>query len=167
MANEEASYEIVHKADIYEIRHYSDRLVVEISKTSDNRSFRHLFNYISGENSSSEKIEMTVPVTQTKKDNKFFMQFFLPSAFNKETAPAPNNLDIAINTVEEGYFAVIRYSGRTTDKNFEKHLQILKKKLLEDKILIFGSPIRATYNGPFTLPSFRRNEVMFRVDWKK
>ena len=166
MANEEASYKVVHTNDIYEVRHYSDRLVVQIIKTSDNRSFRQLFNYISGGNSNAQKIEMTIPVTQTKKDNKLFMQFFLPSIFTKETAPTPSNPDIEINTVEEGYFAVIRYSGRITDKNFEKHVQILKQKLLEDKILIKGSPIRATYNGPFTLPLSRRNEVMFSVDWK-
>ena len=66
MANEEASYEVVHKTDIYEIRHYSDRLIVQVINKGDNNSFRKLFNYISGENKNSEKIKMTVPVTQTK-----------------------------------------------------------------------------------------------------
>jgi len=166
MANEEAEYKVLHENDTYEVRYYSDRLVVQIVKTSENKSFRQLFSYISGENNNAKKIEMTVPVTQTKKDNKLFMQFFLPSIFTKETAPIPNNPDIEINTIEEGYFAVIKYSGRTIDKNFEKHFQILKQKLLEDKILILGSSIRAAYNRPFTLPSSRRNEVMFRIDWK-
>ena len=55
MANEEASYDIVHKTDIYEIRHYSDRFVVQAVNRSENSSFRKLFNYISGKNSTSEK----------------------------------------------------------------------------------------------------------------
>ena len=65
--------------------------------------------------------------------------------------------------IEKGYFAVMKYSGRLTDKNFNKHKKLLKTKLNEDKIEIISKVIKATYNGPFTLPLFRRNEVMFRI----
>ena len=167
MANEEASYNVVQKNDIYEIRYYSDRLIVQVPNKGDNNSFRKLFKYISGENKNSEKIAMTVPVTQTKKDDQMFMQFYLPSKFNRNTAPIPNNPDLEITTIPEGYFAVIKFSGRSSDKNFDKHNKILKQKLLEDNISIKGFPIRATYNSPFTLPPLRRNESMFSVDWKE
>ena len=160
MANEEAPYNIVHKNDIYEIRRYSDRLAVQVINKGDNKSFRKLFNYISGSNNTSEKIAMTIPVTQTKKDDQMFMQFYLPSKFNRETTPIPNNPDLEITTIPEGYFAVIKFSGRSSDKNFDKHNKILKQKLLEDNISIKGFAIRATYNSPFTLPPLRRNESM-------
>ena len=166
MANEEASYDVVHKTDIYEVRYYSDRLVAQVTNKGDNNSFRKLFNYISGENKNSEKIAMTIPVTQTKKDGELFMQFYLPLKFNKETTPIPTNLDLEITTIPEGYFAVIKFSGRSSDKNFEKHNKILKQKLFEDKIPINGFAVRATYNSPFTLPPLRRNEAMFSIDWK-
>ena len=166
MANEEAPYDIVHKTDIYEIRNYSDRLVVQVINRSDDNSFRKLFNYISGANNTSEEIKMTIPVTQTIKDNESFMQFYLPSKFTKEITPIPSNPDIEIATIKEGYFAVIKYSGRSSDKNFVKYSKILYQKLLEDQILVKGSAIKATYNGPFTLPILRRNEAMFNVDWK-
>ena len=166
MANEEAPYDIVHKTDIYEIRHYSDRLVVQAINRNEDNSFRKLFNYISGANNNSEKIKMTVPVTQTIEDNELFMQFYLPSKFNKETTPIPTNPDIEIATIKEDYFAVIKYSGRSSDKNFEKYSKILKQKLLEDEILIKGSAIKATYNSPFTLPLLRRNEAMFNITWE-
>ncbi len=167
MANEEAKYDIIQKNDIYEIRYYSDRLIVQVANKSDNNSFRKLFKYISGENKNSEQIAMTTPVTQTKKDDQIFMQFYLPSKFNKETTPIPTNPDLEITTIPEGYFAVIKFSGRSSDKNFDKHNKILKKKLLEDNISIKGFVIRATYNSPFTLPPLRRNESMFRIDWKE
>ena len=166
MANEEAPYSVVHKTDIYEIRHYSDRLVVQAINRNEENSFRKLFNYISGANNTSKKIKMTIPVTQTKKDNESFMQFYLPSKFTKETTPIPSNPEIKIATIKEGYFAVIKYSGRSSDKNFEKYIKILKQKLLNDQILIKGSAIKATYNAPFTLPFFRRNEAMFNITWE-
>ena len=167
MANEEAPYNVVHKTDIYEIRHYSDRLVVQVINKGDNNSFRKLFNYISGANNNSEKINMTVPVTQAIEDNESFMQFYLPSKYNKETTPIPTNSDVEIVTIKEGYFAVIKYSGRSSDKNFKKYSIILKEKLLEDKIVIKGTGIKATYNSPFTLPILRRNEAMFSIVWNK
>ena len=89
MANEEAQYDIAHKTDIYEIRHYSDRLVAQVINKGDNNTFRKLFNYISGANNNSEKIKMTVPVTQATEDDELFMQFYLPSKYNKKTTPIP------------------------------------------------------------------------------
>ena len=165
MATEEVKFDIVHKNEVYEIRKYSERLVAQAVNDKDRGTFRKLFNYISGDNNSSKKIEMTTPVTQMKKNNVSFMQFYLPSEFNKKTTPIPTNSDVEITLMEEGYFAVIRYSGRSSDKNFIKYSKILREKLLEDKISINGFAIKATYNPPWTLPLFRRNEVMFNVKW--
>ena len=46
MANEEATYNVVQKNDIYEIRYYSDRLIVQVANNGDNNSFRKLFNVV-------------------------------------------------------------------------------------------------------------------------
>ena len=167
MAYEESPFNIVHQTDVYEIRHYVDRLAVQATYTSQNSSFRNLFNYISGANTNSEKIKMTTPVTQSEENSKMVMQFYLPSKFTNKTVPVPTDPKVELITIKEGYYAVIKYSGRLTDKNFKKHKKILKENLIEDKIKIIGSAIKATYNGPFTLPILRRNEVMFHVDWKK
>ena len=167
MAYEESPFNIVHQTDVYEIRHYVDRLAVQATYTNQDSSFRNLFNYISGANIDSEKIKMTTPVTQSEESSEMVMQFYLPSKFTKKTAPVPTDPRVELITIEEGYYAVIKYSGRLTDKNFNKHKKILKENLIEDKIEIIGPAIKATYNGPFTLPMFRRNEVMFLIDWKK
>ena len=167
MAYEESPFNIVHQTDVYEIRHYVDRLAVQATYTNQNSSFRNLFNYISGANIDSEKIKMTTPVTQSEESSEMVMQFYLPSKFTKKTAPVPTDPRVELITIEEGHYAVIKYSGRITDKNFNKHKKILKENLIEDKIEIIGPAIKATYNGPFTLPMLRRNETMFHVDWKK
>ena len=166
MSYEEPNFTIIKKSHVYEVRRYERRTVAEVTYGDEDSGFRVLFDYISGANKDIQEIQMTVPVTQTKKDDQMFMQFYLPSKFNRETTPMPNNPDLEITTIPEGYFAVINFSGRSSDKNFDKHNKILKQKLLEDNISIKGFAIRATYNSPFTLPLLRRNEAMFNVDWK-
>ena len=166
MAYEEANYEIVKTNKVYEIRKYSDRLAIETATSNQNSGFRKLFNYISGNNETNEKIKMTTPVTEIEKKGNMTMQFYLPSKFNKDNVPDPSRSDVEIVNIEGGYFAVIRYSGRSSDKNFIKHKDILENELKKDDISILGPPIRATYNGPFTLPMLRRNEVMFEINIK-
>ena len=166
MAYEEINYETIKTNNVYEIRKYSDRLAIETAISNKDSSFRKLFNYISGNNESNEEIKMTTPVTQTKKKENMTMQFYLPSKFNKDNAPRPSNPDIKILNIKGGYYAVIIYSGRTSDKNFIKHKTILENELKKDDISILSPSIKATYNGPFTLPLLRRNEVMFEINVK-
>ncbi len=163
MAYEEANYEIVKENKNYEIRKYPDRLVIETNSTQGN-GFRKLFSYISGNNEENEEIKMTVPVTQEIKNGNMTMQFYLPLKFNKNNTPKPSNSEIKILTIEGGYYAIIKYSGRSSDKNYLKNKEILEKELKKDNITILGLPIRASYNSPFTLPMLKRNEVMYRVD---
>ena len=166
MANEEAKYNVAKSNKIYEIRKYSDRLAVQALNTNQNNSFRKLFNYISGDNETNEEIKMTIPVTQMEKKGNMTMQFYLPSKFNKDNIPNPSRSDVEIVNVEGGYYAVIRYSGRASDKNFIKHKEILENELKKDNISIKSPAIKASYNSPFTLPMLRRNEAMFKVNWK-
>ena len=166
MAYEELNYQLVKKNEIYEIRKYSDRLVVETITSNQNTGFRKLFNYISGKNDKNQEIKMTTPVTQIKKGENMTMQFYLPSKFNNKNTPNPSNSDVKILNMKGGYYAVIRYSGFASDKNFIKHKNILESQLKKDDVLILGPPIKATYNGPFTLPNLRRNEAMFEINIK-
>ena len=174
MAYEQPTYKIIKSTD-FEIRKYKDRLAVETDYSKDNSGFRDLFKYISGANSTSEKVTMTIPVTQslkidmtapitqTKKNDIMVMQFFLPANFTLENAPKPTNEKVRLVIIGEGYYAVLKYSGRLTDKNYLKHYRKLLIYLKNDSIEFLEPAIRATYNGPLTLPFLRRNEVMIKI----
>ncbi len=179
MALEEPKYQILKSNKNYEIRKYNDRLAVEITYSNEDSGFRYLFNYISGANTTSEKVSMTVPVTQsvkidmtapvteTTKEGKMVMQFFLPSKFTLVTAPKPTNSRVRLVVLDGSIYAVIKYSGRLTNENFQKHYKELKKLLFKDNINFIEPPIRATFNGPFTLPILRRNEVMMKIEYNE
>ena len=164
MALEEPAYKIIKSYKGYEIRKYDDRLAVEVEFTSEDSGFNYLFNYISGENTTSEKVSMTVPVTQSTKidmtapvtqsnnDGKMLMQFYLPSKFSLDNAPIPTNKKVKLVTIQGGYYAVLKYSGRNSDKNYLKRLSKLKDYLEKDKIGMIDNGTKATFDGPFTLP---------------
>ena len=175
-AIEEPSYSVITVNEIYEIREYDDRLAVQTSqKNGQNGAFRKLFKYISGSNISSTKIEMTTPVTQSVKidmttpvmqnfqDGEMVMKFFLPRKFKLKTAPQPLSEDLSIVIVKGGKYAVIKYSGRSNYKNFERHSKVLLEALTADKIETIDQPIKATFNGPLTPFFMRRNEAMVRI----
>ena len=176
-ALEETSYRVLAANQIYEIREYDDRIAVQTTqKNGQNGAFRKLFKYISGSNISSAKIDMTTPVAQSVKidmttpvtqrfqDGKVIMKFFLPRKFQLETAPEPLSDDLSIVLIKGGKYAVIKYSGRSTYKNFEKHSKLLLEALAADKIQTVDQPIKATFNGPLTPFFVRRNEAMVRIN---
>lgn len=175
MAYEEPRYDIVHKADGYEVRKYYDRVAAQVTKaSSSNKAFRTLFGYISGANQTSEKVSMTIPVTQSEKiamtvpvtqGDSGYMRFFLPASYTLETAPKPTNSDVDVVVVKGGYYAVYSYSGRANDKNFFEARTVLLGRLNKDGVVTASEVIRATYNGPFTLPFNRRNEALVRIEW--
>ena len=105
---EESPFNIVHQTDVYEIRNYSDRLAIQVNYTNQDWGFRRLFNYISGSNIDSTKINMTTPVTQSTKismttpvtqsneNGVKVMQFYLPSNFTKKNAPVPSDNELKL-----------------------------------------------------------------------
>ena len=177
MSYEEPEYSIVKKTDVYEVRQYKKRTVAEVTYGEEDSGFRVLFDYISGANKGSKEVEMTIPVTQSKKidmtvpvtqsasDGEMSMRFFLPTQFSKRNAPVPNDERVKIIDLPEEYFAVISYSGFSSDSNFEEHHKELKAALDKDGMVIKGPPIKATYNSPFTPPFLRRNEAMYPLEW--
>ena len=123
MAYEEPNYKKVHETEIYEIRHYNERIVVQTSSNDGDNGFGKLFKYISGSNQGSQKISMTTPVTEIKNNGNRVMHFYLPSEFDQANTPLPSDDNVQISIMEEGYFAVIKYSGRSSDAVSYTHLR--------------------------------------------
>ena len=131
MALEEPKYTIIKQTNDYEIRKYDDRLAVEtLEHSGENRAFSLLFKYISGANelnskvamtisvTQSTKIDMTAPVTQEEVNGDRVMRFFLPTQFTMEDAPRPTSDAVRLVIVKSKTYAVMRYSGRSSDRNF-------------------------------------------------
>jgi len=184
-AIESPQYTVICKDDVVEYRQYEPYLVAETVVTNassyqaaSNEGFRRLFRYITGNNSSQSNIEMTAPVQQAVASETIAMTapvqrvetpegwsvaFMLPSKFTMETAPLPSDERIALRPVPGQLMAVIRYSGRWTERNYEKHKAQLLEGIESAAVESLGVVESAAYDAPYVLPFLRRNEVMIEV----
>ncbi len=166
----------------YTSRTYAESRVPMIDPNSDDtprtEAFRLLFNYIAGDNagdtkidmtvpvateSPGTKIEMTVPVATTSSKGQYVMRFFLPSAFNTQSAPKPTHPSVRIGTLPAQTEAALTYSGTQSDEKADA----MKVQLLERVQAAGWQPISAPramfYNPPFSIPFLRKNEVVVTV----
>jgi hypothetical protein len=168
MSYETAKYQVINTiSDQIETREYKSLILATIStkEESQNNNFRTLFKFISGNNKSSQKIKMTTPVFQENIQNKQTMSFVMPNNFTKENIPTPNNKNIKIELLKNTKFVVISFSGRAVEKNFNKYQKILEEAIQENGIKAdLKNPTNAYYNSPWTIPFFKRNEVLFRLN---
>ena len=183
MSLEQPRYQVIYKQDGIEYRLYQPYLVAEtiIDDTGDyraagNEGFRRLFRFITGANQGSEKIAMTAPVAQAPAAGEkiamtvpvarsagadgWRLAFMLPSRYSLDTAPRPTDPRIYIRAVPGRLVAVLRYSGRWTDRNFAERQTQLTAVLDAAGVQINGPVESAAYNGPFMPPFLRRNEVI-------
>ena len=117
-------------------------------------------------NGASQKIAMTAPVSikqehQQQTDDKWRVQFTMPSQYTMQTLPKPNNPNIEIVEVPAQTYGVIKFSGLAAAKTEE-----LQSWMQAQKLTITGTPELARYNPPWTLPFLRRNEVMIAYQSK-
>jgi hypothetical protein len=184
MAIEEADYTVIKKSDAFELRDYAAHIlaetVVEASlEDAGNEAFRLLFKYISGNNTSSQKVPMTAPVTQQPVGQKIKMtapvgqqqaenggwlvSFTMPRAYTMETIPQPTNPKVTLRHVPAQRMATIRYSGFWSEERYLKHKKKLESWIHDLNLTCVGDPIWARYNPPFTPWFLRRNEILIPV----
>jgi hypothetical protein len=189
----EPPYQSILKEAPFEVRDYKPMIVAEVSVEGEryqaiNDGFRLLADYIFGNNISQKQIPMTAPVVQSsslqkdlsrslpmtapvlqgaKVENKWVVQFVMPEGETLNTLPTPNNNLVALKEMPAQRFAVIRFSGRNTDKllhektkSLEDWIQTKNYGVLPKDSDMLPDIFYAFYNPPFVPSFFRRNEIL-------
>ena len=186
-ALEKPEYSVLYEDGKFEYRLYQPYIVAETemvgmddSSEASNEGFRRLFDYISGANSaeskvamtapvqqsridSSEKIAMTAPVQQFETETGWRVGFMLPGKYSMVNAPVPSDDRVYLRLIPARTMAVVRYSGRWTERNLQKQQARLLQRVEADGLTIQSSLESAFYNPPFMPPFMRRNEIMVEV----
>jgi hypothetical protein len=176
-----------------EVRNYAPMILVSTSMSSDsgNSAFRKLFSYITGDNEGATEIAMTAPVIMNDKNEsknkskhnvkkgteismtapvfmnesvgKSMMSFVMPKDFTLATTPKPSNPEVYVSELKDYKVAAIQFSGTLSDSNVEKYTTLLAAWIIKNGYKAIGEPVKAGYDGPLTLPIWRRNEILIEV----
>jgi hypothetical protein len=180
MAIEEPAFKSIVKTGTFEVRQYAPILIAETIVEGDmdeasNKGFRKIADYIFGNNRTTQtgnaaKIAMTAPVTVSANASsmgdakQWRVHFVMPSQYNINNIPQPNNPDVKLKEVPGKFFAVNNYSGFNTMGKVQSKTDELLAWLQQKNFKALGTPQLSRYDPPWTLPMFRRNEIMVEIE---
>lgn len=191
MAIEEPKYEVRTSQAPFELRHYAPTLIAQTIVEGDmdaasNKGFRLIADFIFGNNlaagsEQAAKIAMTAPVTVEPQSSKIAMtapvtiepqlgsvqqwrvHFVMPSQYTLADIPKPKNSAVTLHELPSKYFVVHRYSGFNTEARVQEKTDEALAWAKQQSLKVVGTPQLSRYDPPWTLPMFRRNEIMVEV----
>lgn len=119
----------------------------------------------------SAKIAMTAPVTvQPESDQeklaaikRWRIHFVMPSGYTLANTPKPNNTAVKLREVPGQHFAVHRYSWINTQARVQEKTDETLQWARHKSLQVIGTPQLSRYDPPWTLPMFKRNEIMVEI----
>jgi hypothetical protein len=127
----------------------------------------------------SSKIAMTAPVTlepqsgtapagqsgdtRVASAKQWRIHFVMPRQYTLANIPKPNNRAVTLHEVPSKYVVVHRYSGFNTVARVQEKTNEALAWAKQQSLKVVGTPQLSRYDPPWTLPMFRRNEIMVEV----
>jgi hypothetical protein len=169
---EKQKYRLVESEKEYEIRYYPPAMLATVYSSANSYKqistpgFRTLAGFIFGGNETSTKIAMTSPVHMNINDSTSTMSFVMPSKYDEQSLPKPNDSRVKLEKSQAEYVAVLRFGGYANDEKIARHSEKLRKALEKNGINYSGNFRFLGYNPPFQFIG-RRNEIIVSVNWEE
>ena len=183
----DAQFEVRHYAPVL----IAETIVEGDMDAASSKGFRLIADFIFGNNLSSDtdkksKIAMTAPVTVEPQSSKIAMtapvtvepqaaesnmktaktwriNFVMPSQYTLANIPKPKNNAVTLREVPSKYFIVHKYSGFNTVSRVQTKTDETVEWAIKHSYKMIGTPQLSRYDPPWTLPMFRRNEIMIEI----
>lgn len=183
----DAQFEVRHYAPVL----IAETIVEGDMDAASSKGFRLIADFIFGNNLSSDtdkksKIAMTAPVTVEPQSSKIAMtapltvepqaaesnmktaktwriNFVMPSQYTLANIPKPKNNAVSLREIPSKYFIVHKYSGFNTIARVQTKTDETVEWAIKRSYKMIGTPQLSRYDPPWTLPMFRRNEIMLEI----
>lgn len=173
---EQAPYDVLKSDGGVEIRCYRPQTQIRVTthgefKEAQKEAFNLLAGYIFGANHMKEKIQMTTPILLEEKpehkkgpSSEWTMSFILPQNYLTHNAPTPEDTRITLHERPVQLVASVSYAGINNEEKVEEYTGVLKKWLKKRPWYIPLNGFQtAQFDGPLTIPFFRKNEIHVEV----
>lgn len=167
---ERQNYRLVKSVNDIDIRFYPKAIMATVTSIgysymgNSNSHFRTLAGYIFGGNKSSQKIAMTAPVYMERDSTKNRMSFVMPSQYDLNKLPRPNDSLVNLHYSQEGYFAVLEFGGFANENKIDNKINELKDALATLGYKTIGDNIYLGYNAPWDVID-RENEIIVQISY--
>ncbi len=183
----DAQFEVRHYAPVL----IAETIVEGDMDAASSKGFRLIADFIFGNNQQADsdkkaKIAMTAPVTVEPQSSKIAMtapvtvepqaaesnmktaktwriNFVMPSQYTLANIPKPKNNAVSLREVPSKYFIVHKYSGFNTVSRVQNKTDETVEWAIKRSYKMIGTPQLSRYDPPWTLPMFRRNEIMIEI----
>jgi SOUL heme-binding protein len=190
---EEPKFQVIKKADAFELRSYAAMIVAEVVvqgdvTTAGKEGARLVKEYIfrQGPNDPAnkskqdiEKISMTLPVTMEKAPEQISMtlpvtmeagsnatyrlHFVMPAKYTIQTLPKSADPRVTLREIPVQKVAAIRFSKLSTEAVIAEQTALLEQWMSKEGVKATGKPQFARYDPPFVPPFLRRSEILIVV----
>ncbi|CAH1790816.1 unnamed protein product [Owenia fusiformis] len=168
-------FKVLRKTGEYEVREYEESrwASTDVYDMDCSRArsigFKHLFNYISGDNAANAKIPMTAPVLTTiipgegpACESNFTVSFYQPFNMQENGGPAPSDANIYLSVLPNVTMYVRSFPGYASEEEYLNQAGQLAAAINNPDIYDTDLYYTAGYDSPYKFLN-RHNEVLFQA----
>ena len=173
-------FDILTEKETYEIRKYPSMImaVTDMNVEKDGErvsevksasamanSFNTLAGYLFGKNKASTSMKMTTPVVLSKGVPDQSMSFIIGEYASVDDVPQTLDESVTLREEPGAIYAASEFTGYVTEAEARRQYDKLSKQLRKDGLELADKDAFKCmiYNGPSTIPSLRRNEMIIEL----
>ena len=166
---EQQPYRVLSVHDGYEVREYPSYVLVQVDVVGDfmtagNIAFSPLVRYISGNNTSGQRMAMTAPVIQeTQNETQHTVSFVLPAGMDPTSLPIPRDARVRTVVVPTHKAAVRKFGGSWNETRFRSNGEALLAAVRGAGLQTEGDVYFARFDPPWKPGFLKKNEALIRL----
>ena len=163
-------FQVIRTYSDFELRRYEPCVIAEVKlsgqySTVGSQAFRHLFQYISQGNKTSQKIAMTAPViaaqhTDHSNSDDWYISFVMPAGSTFEQMPHPNDPEVTLRALDSQMCVALSFRGRATQEKSNQLIKELRAAAAKENIALSSETRICRFDPPFKPGILQYNEIV-------